>query len=419
MTQTMGTRRSIPVPNAGVWPGLLSAPHNAPRAAIAKVLVRAAVTKLPIRVMFPDGTWWGGGTAYSPQMVLHRPAHFFNRLGVDIKIGFGEAYMVGDWTTGPDTDLADLLLAFAERLQSLIPAPLQRLRGLVESMQPDDEDNRIGQAERNIARHYDLSNELFENFLDPGMLYSSALFEPGDDLQAAQVRKVESVLDYARVGADSDVLEIGTGWGQLAIQAAQRGAQVTSVTLSREQRDLALQRISAAGVADRVDVQLRDYREVGGQYDAIVSVEMIEAVGERYWPEYFQTVDRLLRPDGRFGLQSILMDHRAMMATRKSYTWIHKYVFPGGIIPSAYAIEQTLQGHTSLQILERRDFGRHYARTLRLWRERFDERWEQVRAAGFDETFKRMWDFYLAYCEAGFASRYLSVAQFSIGRDAI
>lgn len=418
MTQTAGTR-SIPVPNAGVWPGLRSAPHSAFRAAIAKSLVRGAVLKLPIRVVFPDGSWWGGGSADAPRMQLNRPSHFFNRLGVDVKIGFGEAYMVGDWTTAPGTDLADLLTPFAERLQNLIPAPLQRLRGIVESIQPDDEENRIGQAERNIQRHYDLSNELFERFLDPTLVYSSAIFEPGDDLQSAQHRKIESVLDYARTQPGTRLLEIGTGWGQLAIQAAQRGAQVTSVTLSREQRDLALERIADAGVADRVDVQLRDYREVDGQYDAIVSVEMIEAVGERYWPEYFSTIDRLLAPGGRFGLQSILMGHRELMATRRSYTWIHKYIFPGGIIPSAYAIESTLKNHTSMQVLERRDFGRHYARTLRLWRERFNERWTEIRDAGFDETFKRMWNFYLAYCEAGFASRYLSVAQFSIGRDSI
>ncbi|HEX5493279.1 MAG TPA: class I SAM-dependent methyltransferase, partial [Mycobacteriales bacterium] len=169
-----------------------------------------------------------------------------------------------------------------------------------------------------------------------------------------------------------------------------------------------------AGLADRVDVHLTDYRRAGGEYDAVVSVEMIEAVGEQYWPAYFGTIDRLLRPGGRVGLQAITMRHDRMLATRHSYTWIHKYVFPGGLIPSLTAIEQALRAHTSLRITDRRDLGAHYAETLRQWRERFSDRWDDIHALGFDGVFRRMWEFYLAYCEAGFATGYLGVSQLAI-----
>lgn len=422
MTAQQGSTRQIPLPSAGVWPGLDTAPSNRLRAAVARRLLHAAAHSVPVRICFPDGTWWGDGKPGDPRMDVRRPVDFFNRVGVDVKIGFGEAYMVGDWDTGRDTDLADLLTPFAERLTALIPSVLQKLRGLVERIQPPEEENSLDQAQRNIQRHYDLSNDLFEQFLDETMMYSSALFDGTEDLAEAQRRKVESVLDYARVGPDTRMLEIGTGWGNLAIQAAQRGARVTSLTLSAEQQRLAQQRITAAGVADRVQVLLRDYREANGQYDAVVSVEMIEAVGEKYWPTYFESVDRLLAPTGRFGLQTITMGHDEMLATRNSYTWIHKYIFPGGIIPSIQSIEDNLGLHTRMEILERRDFGLHYAKTLRTWRERFLAAWPTIAGLpghGFDATFKRMWEYYLAYCEAGFASRYLGVCQLSIGRPAV
>ena len=252
--------------------------------------------------------------------------------------------MAGDWDTGAGTDLADLLTPLASNVATLVPKPLQRFRRLVERRQPAVEQGTPSQARQNIHRHYDLSNDLFAAFLDETLSYSSAMFEAGDDLASAQRRKVEAVLDLAAVGPGCEMLEIGTGWGQLAIQAARRGARVTTVTLSTEQRDLALRRVAEAGVSDRVDILLADYREVTGQFDAIVSVEMIEAVGLRYWPDYFGALDRLLRPGGRVGLQSITIAHDRMLATRDSYTWIHKYIFPGGIVPSVDAIESTLQG---------------------------------------------------------------------------
>ncbi|WP_223199372.1 SAM-dependent methyltransferase [Solihabitans fulvus] len=409
---TTRSGRPLPRPNEGVWPGLATAPHSPWRAWIAEQLFRRAVRTLPLRVELPGGVRLGAGGPDSPLMRVHRPGAFFHRLGVDAKIGFGESYMVGDWTSSA---IADLLSVFAARLTTLVPPRLQALRRWVERPQPSSERNTVAGARENIHRHYDLSNDLFATFLDETMSYSSALFEAGStDLVAGQLRKIDGVLDYAGVRADSHVLEIGTGWGGLAIRAAQRGARVTSLTISPEQKRLAEQRIAEAGVADRVQVLLRDYREAQGQYDAVVSVEMIEAVGAEYWPTYFGTLDRLLKPGGRVGLQAITMPHDRLLATRDSYGWVHKYVFPGGLIPSVRAIEQNVRFHTGLRVAESRSFGGDYAETLRQWRERFVDRWEQVAELGFDDTFRRMWEFYLAYSEAGFRVGYLDVRQFAL-----
>jgi len=221
----------------------------------------------------------------------------------------------------------------------------------------------------------------------------------------------------ARVGPGSSVLEIGSGWGGLAVRAAQRGATVLTVTLSAEQKTLAEQRIAAAGFSDMIEVRLSDYREVRGQFDAVVSVEMVEAVGKEYWNEYFRTIDGLLAPGGRFGLQAITMAHDRMLATAGSYSWIHKYIFPGGIIPSLQAIDEVNEEHTSLRVIESRRLGLSYARTLDRWRRTFSDRADEVLELGFDATFMRMWDFYLGYCQAGFSTRYLDVWQLGLGRE--
>ncbi|MDT8913920.1 cyclopropane-fatty-acyl-phospholipid synthase family protein [Amycolatopsis sp. PS_44_ISF1] len=397
------------IPDESRWPGLATPPHSPLRARTAEVLFRRAVKSLDLRVTFPDGTTLGAGGPDAPEMRVRRPDAFFHRLGADAKIGFGEAYMVGDWTA---EDLPGVLTPFAEKLATVIPPFLQRFRRFVERVQPEAEVNTVEGSRENIHRHYDLSNDLFSTFLDESMMYSSALFGPGDTFTQAQHRKLDSVLDYAGVGAGSSVLEIGTGWGELAIRAASRGAKVTSLTLSKEQKILADARIAEAGYSDRVDVQLCDYREAQGEYDSVVSVEMIEAVGVSYWPTFFATIGQRLRPGGRFGLQAITMDHDRMMAAARSYTWIHKYVFPGGIIPSVAAIEQGMAGNTRLKLAGMREFGQDYARTLKLWRERFLARWTEIRGFGFDEVFARMWEFYLAYSEAGFRAGHLKVHQF-------
>jgi cyclopropane-fatty-acyl-phospholipid synthase len=408
-------RHPVPRPGEGVWPGLATPPVAPVKARIAEVLFRNAVKRLPVRVVYPGGERLGAGGPGSPVMRIVRPEAFYHRLGAGSKIGFGESYMVGDWTS---TQLAELLTPFAATLSTLIPPALQRVgRRFAEARQPQEERNSVDGSRENIHRHYDLSNELFSTFLDETMSYSAAWFADGsDDLADAQRRKIDGILDMAAVGPGTHLLEIGTGWGGLAIRAARRGARVTTLTISAEQAKLAEQRLAAAGVADRVQVLLRDYREARGSYDAVVSVEMIEAVGEAYWPTYFAALDRLLKPGGRIGLQAITMPHDRMLVSRHDYTWISKYVFPGGIIPSVEAIEQNLRDHTALRVAERRSLGPDYARTLAHWRRTFLARWEDVAALGFDETFRRMWEFYLAYCEAGFASSYLDVFQMQLRR---
>jgi cyclopropane-fatty-acyl-phospholipid synthase len=350
-----------------------------------------------------------------------RPQAFFARLGHSPMIGIGESYMAREWSVGAGTDLADALAPFAERLTDLIKPVFYNLRHTVLPRGLNPANTKDG-AKKNIEAHYDLSNEMFQQFLDPTLSYSAALFETLDpaptlaDLEHAQLAKVDAILDSAGVVAGSRVLEIGTGWGTLAIRAAERGATVTTVTLSVAQAALAQQRVDAAGVADRVEVAVRDYRDQSGQFDAVVSVEMIEAVGEEFWPEYFRTIDALLAPGGRAAIQAILIAHDRLVATRNTYTWIHKYIFPGGMLPSTDAIRQVTRKHTSLHVSNIRPMGLHYAHTLRLWRERFVTNWQGVQALGFDDRFCRMWEFYLAYCEAGFRTGYLDVAQIRIER---
>jgi cyclopropane-fatty-acyl-phospholipid synthase len=405
------------------WPPVATTRRAPLRATIARMIFEHAVQQVPVRVTYPAGRVIGGGPGTSPEFQLLRPRAFFARLGRDAKVGFGEAYMAGDWRAGPGTDLADLLTPFAARLATLVPAPLRKLRAFADQRIPLDHENTPDGARSNIAAHYDLSNDLFAAFLDPTMTYSSAWFdesEPVDTatrLEEAQLRKIDGILDLAGLHSGTRLLEIGTGWGTLAVRAAQRGAQVTTITLSQEQAGLACERAGAAGVSDRVEVRLQDYREVKGEYDAIVSVEMIEAVGEAFWATYFAALDRLLAPGGKVSIQAITMAHDRFLATRRSFGWIQKYIFPGGLIPSLQAIEDTLAAHTALRVTQQRELRAHYARTLHLWRERFLDQWPRVRAQGFDETFRRMWEFYLAYSEAGFRSGYLGVSQLQLTRE--
>ena len=398
-------------PDAARWPDLAEPPEVGARARIVRTFLRAQAARIGVRVRLPGGTTWG---STGPMLRLHRPDEFFARVGRDGLIGFGESYMLGAWDAD---DLVGVLQRFAERVQRLVPAPLHGLRRLYVKRPPAHEANTIEGAKANIRRHYDLSNDLFTLFLDETMTYSSALFEPGDSLADAQCRKIDAVLDAAGVGDGTRVLEIGSGWGALAIRAAQRGATVTTLTLSSEQQTLAEQRIATAGVADRVQVLPQDYRQATGSYDAVVSVEMIEAVGEEFWPAYFQAIEDRLAPGGRAVVQAITEPHERMLATRNTYTWIQKYIFPGGLLPSIEAINSVLATHRDgLRIVQRREFGLHYAQTLQQWRGRFVERLDDVLRLGFDRTFVRMWELYLAYSEAGFRAQYISVSQLTLAR---
>jgi cyclopropane-fatty-acyl-phospholipid synthase len=318
--------------------------------------LRQAAQRLSVRLVRPDGSALGTGHLGSdtPVIVVRQPDRLARRLARHGLIGFGESYMAGEWDA---PDLAAALTALASGMAQLVPRRLQWLRPFVLTSQPKSERNSPAQAQRNIARHYDLSNELFAAFLDETMLYSSALFErlpaTEDELAEAQRRKVDRLLDMAGVGPGSRVLEIGTGWGELCLRAAARGARVRSVTLSAEQRELAMERVRRAGFTDRVAVDLCDYRHVEGEHDCVVSVEMIEAVGYEYWPAYFRALDRLVVPGGRVAIQAITMPHDRMLVSRRTHTWVQKYIFPGGLLPSTEAIFDVTARHTALRTVER------------------------------------------------------------------
>ncbi|MER5643483.1 cyclopropane-fatty-acyl-phospholipid synthase family protein [Streptosporangium sp. NPDC002524] len=408
MTTTTGR---APAP----WPDVSAVPASRLRGALARWLFLRAVRRLPLTVELPGGERLGTG---GPVMRVRRPGDLHRRIGASGLIGFGEAYMAGDWEAGDADDLVAVLTVMAGRLTTLVPPALQRLRRLAVRRTPGDELGAEEDTRRNVHRHYDLSNELFAEFLDETMTYSAALFEgpaSWETLADAQRAKIDRLLDRAGVGPGTRLLEIGTGWGELALRAASRGAIVTTVTLSQEQWALATARAAEAGLSDRVEILLADYREVGGSYDAIVSVEMVEAVGARYWPVYFRTLEELLAPGGRIALQAITMPHDRMLATLDTHTWVQKYIFPGGMLPSVRAVEENLG---NLRVVDRLSLREDYAETLRLWRERYLERVHAIGALGFDEVFHRMWTFYLAYSEAGFRSRYLDVWQFTLGREA-
>ncbi|MEU8764799.1 cyclopropane-fatty-acyl-phospholipid synthase family protein [Streptomyces sp. NPDC048659] len=416
------------------WPDVARAPHaSAVRTAVARLIIGRAFSRLPLRIATPGATAvpaprFGDADAAAdavPTLTLHEPGAFHRRIASDGLIGFGESYMAGEWDAD---DLVGILTVLARHVDDLVPAPLHRFRGAWVRRRPRADLNTPDGSRANIRRHYDLSNALFALFLDPGLSYSSAVFDPLPDapctsgilpdaaFTAAQHRKIDRLLDLAETGPGTELLEIGTGWGELAIRAAARGARVRTVTLSEEQLALARDRVARAGVADRVTVELLDYRAVRGRYDAVVSVEMIEAVGAEFWPDYFAALRRLLAPGGRVALQAITMPHERMLATARTHTWISKYVFPGGLIPSPETLARE-SAAAGLRITHDTGFGGHYAETLRQWRARFRHEEAAVEALGFDHVFRRMWEFYLAWSEAGFRAHYLDVRQLRLTAD--
>jgi cyclopropane-fatty-acyl-phospholipid synthase len=315
------------------WPDVVRVPNgplNTVSAGIASALLSRAVQRLPLRLVHSDGSVIGASDPTAPTLVVADAERLARRIGHSGLIGFGESYMAGEWTSD---DLTGVLGAFATSVSDLVPRSLQHMRPMALARQPRSHHNSRNQARRNVSDHYDLSNALFAAFLDETLTYSSALFDTLPATQAeladAQRRKIDRLLDVARVGSGTRVLEIGTGWGELCLRAAARGAHVRSVTLSEEQRRLATQRVAAGGFADRANIELGDYRDIEGRYDAVISVEMIEAVGYEFWPTYFRALDDLVTAGGRVVIQAITMPHSRMLASRNTHTWIQKYIFPG------------------------------------------------------------------------------------------
>lgn len=332
-------------------------------------------------------------------------------------LGAGEAYMKGYWTS---PDLTAVVRVFCANLPTLeaLDGPLARaakpaLRALHWMNR-----NTETQARRNIAAHYDLGNDLFALFLDPRMMYSSAIYPRADaPLDEAAVHKLDVVCRKLDLKPGDHLLEIGTGWGGLAVHAAKHyGCRVTTTTISRAQHERAVRRAQEEGVADRVTFLLDDYRDLTGQYDKLVSIEMVEAVGHAYMDTYFAKLSSLLKPDGLALIQAITIADQRHDQALESVDFIQRYIFPGGFLPSVASIADRVARRTDMAIVHQEDIGVHYAQTLMHWRERFFAHIDQVRALGYDETFVRMWDYYLCYCEGGFRERVIGTSQVQMAK---
>ena len=365
-----------------------------------------------LTVQFPDGTarTFGAAGAEPHATIEVRHWRFFRRVLLDGDMGFAEAYMDGDCDS---PDLPRLIGLLADNDHALAGfARSNPFHNLLLRLLHRRRDNSREGARKNIHAHYDLGNNFYRLWLDPTMTYSSAIFDgkPGKPLEAAQADKYDRILTQIGAKQGDSILEIGCGWGGFAEAAARRGMRVTGITISREQLDYARARLERAGVADRVDLQFRDYRDLEGQYDHIVSIEMIEAVGERYWPDYFATLKRHVAPGGSALVQAIVIADEVFDAYRRRPDFIQTYIFPGGMLLSRQRLAEHCR-KAGLKIAELYSFGMDYAHTLETWLRRFDGVSDQVAGLGFDERFRRMWRYYLAYCAAGFSTRRTDVLQ--------
>lgn len=326
-------------------------------------------------------------------------------------IAVAEGYMDGDWESTDVGAFLELFLVNAE-VGSRFSNGARGLFRLFEKLRHWRNANTKSGSRRNISAHYDLGNSFYREWLDPSMTYSSALFANGaDDLAAAQREKYRALAEATGIEPHHNVLEIGCGWGGFAEYAAgEIGCRVTGLTISREQLAFATERMQKAGLSDRVFLKFQDYRDEVGQYDRIVSIEMFEAVGEKFWPVYFGTLRDCLKPGGKAGLQIITIKPEAYREYRSNPDFIQKYVFPGGMLPTPQHLHE-LGRKAGLSITSDFGFGQDYARTLAEWRESFWQRWEQIAPLGFDVRFKRLWEFYFFYCEAGFRAGNIDVRQ--------
>ena len=360
------------------------------------------------------------------RLIVHDQA-IARRLLTGGTLGFCEGYLDGQWSS-PDIEALFVLALVNEQVIGDIHYGRPLVRAIAHAFHRLRPNSRRG-SRRNISYHYDLGNRFYESWLDPSMTYSSALFSgseagdaaetcaQGDTLAEGQRRKYAEIARRMGLQPEDHVLEIGCGWGGFAaFAAAEVGARVTAITISRAQYEFASRRIQDMGLNDRVAIELRDYRDTVGQFDRVASIEMIEAVGEGYWPTYFETIRDRLRSGGRAALQVITIDDRYYDSYRRSADYIQKYIFPGGMLPSMTALTQEV-ARAGMRITDGFGFRQDYARTLREWNHRFQAGWPELRAMGFDDRFKRMWEQYFAYCAAGFEVGCIDVKQIAIARD--
>ncbi len=341
----------------------------------------------------------------------------YRRLALRGSIGVAEAYMAGEWSCDDLTALMRIFVRNRGVLNGLEHGPVKLAMWLFRTAHHQRRNTRDGSRD-NIAQHYDLGNEFYRLFLDETLMYSSAVFErPEMSLHEASVAKLERICRKLDLQPSDHVLEIGSGWGGFALHAARHyGCRVTTTTISKEQHRLACERIAAAGLESQITVLLKDYRDLEGRYDKLVSIEMIEAVGHEYLDTYFNTCNKLLKEDGLMLLQAITIMDQEYDRARRAVDFIQKYIFPGGFIPSITTLCGSLTRVTDMRLFHLEDIGPHYALTLQHWRERFRDNLDRVREQGFDEQFIRMWEYYLCYCEGGFTERAIGTAQLLLSK---
>ncbi len=375
-----------------------------------------------LHLTFPDGqavTFGRTGSSQTGEIQI-RDFNFFPRIVFDGEIGLGEAYMAGEWETPDLVGGLTLLIENREPFSdgNLVLSLLTRIQ---ERLAHDRRRNTVRNTPVNIAAHYDLSNSMYALFLDRRMIYSCALFlEKDDSLAVAQVRKMQRIVDQARIGPDDHLLEIGCGWGGFAVFAAEKtGCRVTGITVSKAQYDLACQRVRAAGLTDRVTILLQDYRHTTGVYDRIVSIEMVEAVGPQFLGQYFRQCQTLLKPGGTMVFQAITISDERYEPYCRERDWIQKHIFPGGHLPCLEIINKTLSENTDFRVTDCFHMGSHYATTLAHWQKRFESQAEEIAGMGFDRTFFRKWRYYFSICEAGFATESIDNVQVTLRRQSV
>lgn len=384
--------------------------------AVLQHLARIAAGRIAL-VAGGERQMFGEPSAKLQATLTVRDERFYRRVALGGGLGAAESLMDGDWTCDDLTSLIRIFIRNSQVASGLdrgFAWLAQSLARVQQWWEPNNEQN----ARSQIRRHYDLGNDFFRLFLDDTLSYSSAWFpHSAASLHEASLAKIDRVCRKLDLQPDDHVLEIGTGWGALAVQAVERyGCRITSTTISAEQFRLARERVGRAGLTDRIDIQQLDYRQLRGSYDKLISIEMIEAVGEKYLDTYFRQCSQLLRPDGAMVLQAIVIRDQMLERHRSSVDFIGKYIFPGGFLPSVSLIGDCVTRSTDLRICHLEEMSEHYLRTLELWREKFWQNIEQVRALGFDEPFIRMWDYYLQYCAAAFAERQVNVVQVLLGK---
>ena len=400
----------------------LSTTHNLTSALLRRGVLRQlsqlksghlVVTENGERLIFGDS-----GAGLVGEVQIHDTS-VWGMIASNGSIGAGEAFIHGYWSSPDLTKVIRVLVSNLDVLDAMEGGLARLGRPLIRGLHWINRNTRKG-SQKNIAAHYDLGNEMFEQFLDPTMMYSAAQFLTADDtLEQAQLNKLQRICQKLDLKPTDHLLEIGTGWGSMALYAAQHyGCKVTTTTLSKEQFDYTQARIEALGLQEQVTLLLEDYRDLTGQYDKLVSIEMIEAVGHHFLPSYFKQCSQLLKPHGLMLLQAITIRDQRYEQAKSSVDFIQRYIFPGGALPSVQKMLEIVGKDTDMNLMHMEDFGLHYAKTLRLWHENFRRAHGRLTELGYDDYFLRLWEFYLCYCEGGFLERSIGTAQLLLAKPA-